>query len=118
MRRNECDVAVVGAGVAGLAATSILKAAGKETICLEATGRIGGRILTLHDPLAPAPVELGAEFVHGLPPETWKLIHQSGLTAYEHTRKALHIEHGHVLTEKKVGEIADQVLSQLGKSDR
>jgi monoamine oxidase len=118
MARIECDVAVIGAGVAGLAAASILKAAGREIVCLEATGRIGGRILTLHDPIANVPVELGAEFVHGLPPETWALIRHAGLTAYEHTRKALHIDHGKVLKEQKVGEIADRVLSQLGKSER
>ena len=74
MRRSDCDIVIIGAGVSGLAATSMLAAAGLKAICLEATGRVGGRILTVHDPLAPIPIELGAEFVHGLPPETWNLI--------------------------------------------
>jgi monoamine oxidase len=118
MRRIECDIAIIGAGVAGLAATSRLTGAGKNVICLEAAGRIGGRVLTLHDSLTPIPIELGAEFVHGLPPETWKLINQARMTAYEHTPKALHIDRGRVLKEKTVGEIADRVLSKMGKSDR
>ena len=29
------------------------------------------------------PVELGAEFIHGLPPETWSLIKQAGLSTFE-----------------------------------
>lgn len=76
----ECEIGIIGAGAAGLAAASALKAAGKNVICLEASSRVGGRILTIHDPLAPLPIELGAEFVHGLPPETWELIHKAGLT--------------------------------------
>ena len=118
MAKTECDIATIGAGVAGLAATSRLKAAGKDVICLEATDRTGGRILTVHDPLAALPIELGAEFVHGVPPEIWQLIHQEGLTAYEHTPEALYIDRGRVLKNKQVGQIADRVLSQLGKPAR
>jgi monoamine oxidase len=43
---TECDVVVVGAGVAGLAAATALKGAGKNAIVLEASGRIGGRAWT------------------------------------------------------------------------
>jgi monoamine oxidase len=118
MRRSDCDIVTIGAGVSGLAATSMLAAAGLKVICLEATTRVGGRILTVRDPLAPIPIELGAEFVHGLPPETWNVIRTERLTAYEQTPCALHIDRGRVLKEKKVGEIADRILSQLGKSSR
>jgi len=38
---------------------------------LEARDRIGGRIFTLLDPKLCVPIELGAEFIHGRPPETW-----------------------------------------------
>jgi len=116
MKRIECDVATIGAGVAGLAATSRLKAAGKSVVCLEATGRVGGRILTLHDPLSPAPIELGAEFVHGRPPETWELIRKAGLVACQHTSCALHIDRGRILKDKEVGELADRVLSKMAES--
>jgi monoamine oxidase len=104
--------------VAGLAATGILKRAGHDVVCLEATDRIGGRILTVHDPLAPIAVELGAEFVHGRPPETWELIRAANLTSYEHTAQALHLGRGGVVQQKRVGELADRVLSQLAKSSR
>lgn len=59
------DVAVVGAGVAGLAAARELRDRGLRVTVLEARSRIGGRILTHRDDRVPLPIELGAEFLHG-----------------------------------------------------
>ncbi len=58
-----CDVIVVGAGAAGLAAARDLVAAGLDVRVLEARARLGGRTHTRHD-LADVPIELGAEFIH------------------------------------------------------
>ncbi len=65
------DVIVVGAGAAGLAAGTELGNAGLSVLILEARERIGGRILTQRDPGTAIPIELGAEFIHGFPPEIW-----------------------------------------------
>jgi monoamine oxidase len=73
------SIIVVGAGVAGLAAGRELLRAGLTPIVLEARDRIGGRILTVHDPKFPFPIELGAEFVHGRHPALWKVIEESGV---------------------------------------
>ncbi len=118
MKQVDCEVGVIGAGVAGLAATATLSVVGKDVRCLEATDRIGGRILTVHDPLAPIAIELGAEFVHGLPSETWELIRIANLPAFEHTPRALHLDQGQIVADKEVGEIGDRLLSQLAKSAR
>jgi hypothetical protein len=72
----------------------------------------------VHDSLAAVPIELGAEFEHGLSPEMSHLMNTPVLTVYEQTRRALHIDRGRVLTDKKVGEIADRVLSRLKESVR
>ncbi|HMC90001.1 MAG TPA: FAD-dependent oxidoreductase, partial [Gemmataceae bacterium] len=82
MTNDIADVAVIGAGAAGLAAARRLSAAGLRVTILEARGRVGGRIHTLHDPGWPIPIEIGAEFVHGDPAETWSIIRAAKLVAY------------------------------------
>ena len=67
------SVIIIGAGIAGLAAAYEISSAGIETIVLEARDRVGGRIHTIFDDRVDAPIELGAEFVHGNPPETFEL---------------------------------------------
>jgi monoamine oxidase len=83
---HSIDVLIIGAGVAGLAAASELASSGVKVTVLEARNRIGGRILTLRPPETPdsgdieAPIELGAEFVHGRPPELLHLLRDAGAT--------------------------------------
>lgn len=67
--QEKADVIVVGAGVAGMAAALEIAQAGVKVTLLEARDRVGGRVFTKPDAVANAPIELGAEFVHGQPPE-------------------------------------------------
>jgi monoamine oxidase len=64
-------VIIIGAGISGLAAAAELGKAGLQVIMLEARNRIGGRIYTERDTITGAPIEMGAEFIHGKPPEIW-----------------------------------------------
>ncbi|MFN4123414.1 MAG: flavin monoamine oxidase family protein [Flavobacteriales bacterium] len=57
-------VIVIGAGISGLHAAKFLRLHGCEVTHLEASNRIGGRILS-HNGFADFPIELGAEAVHG-----------------------------------------------------
>jgi monoamine oxidase len=79
------DVIVVGAGAAGLAAAVELARAGLSVTILEARDRIGGRMFTLRDPVYQAPIEMGAEFIHGLPPEIWTPLQADGVSITEVT---------------------------------
>lgn len=57
------DIAIIGAGIAGLAAARELTDAGYSVSVLEGSERIGGRIATDHR--FGVPVELGAGWIHG-----------------------------------------------------
>ncbi|MBN1237210.1 MAG: FAD-dependent oxidoreductase [Gammaproteobacteria bacterium] len=72
------DAVVLGAGAAGLAAAVELGRHGRSVCVLEARERVGGRILTRTEPGIGAPVELGAEFVHGTPAETLGWLRSAG----------------------------------------
>src|SRR5258708_15818639 len=74
-------VLIVGAGMAGLSAARKLAEAGCKVIALEGRDRVGGRIHTLRE--GEEGIELGAEFVHGHPPELWRLIKEAQLDTYE-----------------------------------
>ncbi len=73
------DVVIVGGGLAGLQAGALLCAAGVKVTLLEARETLGGRVRTLHLPGAELPIELGAEFVHGRPPEVFAVEEAAGL---------------------------------------
>jgi phytoene dehydrogenase-like protein len=79
----EIPVIIVGAGVAGLTAAIDLGRSGVPVIVLEARDRIGGRVFTRHISGFDAPIELGAEFIHGKPPEIWEPLEKNGKTIYE-----------------------------------
>ncbi len=59
-------VAVLGAGVAGLAAARALHDAGYSVVIFEARDRIGGRVATVRTDTWPMPIELGASWVHDI----------------------------------------------------
>lgn len=68
------EVAIIGAGLAGLNAARTLLEHGIDVEIFEATERVGGRARTAHEPDAQLPIELGPEFVHGDPNETKALV--------------------------------------------
>ena len=81
--KSAYDVVVIGAGAAGLAAAARLAEAGRSVLVLDARDRIGGRIDTRHEPGLAAPVELGAEFVHGVATLTRKWTARAGKSVLE-----------------------------------
>jgi monoamine oxidase len=77
------EVIVIGAGAAGLAAAAELGRAGRSVLVLEARDRIGGRVWTRQEPSLAAPIELGAEFIHGASPQTHAWLRSVGGSAVD-----------------------------------
>ncbi len=59
---DEVDIAIVGAGAAGLAAAEQVAASGLSGLLLEARDRLGGRAHTIETPIGP--IDLGCEWLH------------------------------------------------------
>jgi monoamine oxidase len=114
---ERADVAVVGAGVAGLAAARELRRRGLAVVVLEARDRIGGRILTLRDPRLPLPVELGAEFVHGAAPLTYQVLAEAGITTIDLGGEHWRAHKGKLARTPAWTPIA-RILAQIAQIDR
>jgi len=106
------DVIILGAGAAGLSAAVELSRAGLAVSVIEARNRIGGRIFTLRDPVCDAPIELGAEFIHGKPPEIWDLLRRNHLDATEVDGDLWCVREGKLSTCNFFSEV-DQLLEQM-----
>jgi monoamine oxidase len=85
MTNADTDILIIGAGGAGLAAAAELARSGRRVLVLEARDRIGGRMWTQHLPDLAAPIEYGAEFIHGRAPTTMAILRRGGRTAIEST---------------------------------
>src|SRR6476660_6375368 len=112
MKDETVDVLVLGAGAAGLAAAQELSQAGLRVTVLEARDRIGGRIFTQHVPGHPLPIELAAEFIHGRPPDSFALVEQAGLAAYEVNGDRWLAQEQQLTTSDQLWQQADQIFEQ------
>lgn len=73
------DVAVIGAGAAGIAAARRLTAAGRSVVILEASDRVGGRAWTIE--LAGMPLDMGCGWLHSAERNPLVAIgHETGFT--------------------------------------
>src|SRR5271167_1111361 len=108
---GSADVLVIGAGMAGLTAARALAQAGVRVLVLEAQNRIGGRILT--ERIGEQVIELGAEFVHGRPPELLALIVEAGLTLTERDGAMVSFEDGQLVGNGE--EERDDLFAPLEK---
>lgn len=105
------DMIVAGAGVAGLAAARKISDAGLSTLVLEARDRVGGRIFTTHRNAEA--IELGAEFVHGKPPELWNLLKEAKLDTYELEGTDACVEGGELRRCDDAGDDRSTILDEL-----
>ena len=115
------DVVIIGAGAAGLIAARELVRAGKRVVVLEASHRVGGRVLTLFEPRAGMPVELGAEFVHGDAPVTTRLLDEARLATVPVSGQQLRSDEGELSPQGPIWARMERVfklMSDRRKHDR
>jgi squalene-associated FAD-dependent desaturase len=84
------DVAVVGGGVAGLAAASALAEAGRRVIVLEARGQLGGRATAFLDRVTGERVDNGQHVLFGCYRETFRFLRR--ISAESHVRRQPSLE--------------------------
>jgi monoamine oxidase len=116
MSKGITEVVVIGAGVAGLACARELCEAGLRVTILEARSRIGGRIWTAHSSLTNAPVELGAEFIHGLPREVWQIVERAELQTQELTPNQWRLEQSRLAPASGSWDQIDSIFRRIDES--
>ena len=109
---EDTDVLIIGAGAAGLAAARELSRAGLRVIILEARDRIGGRINTHFDSW---PIELGAEFVHGKPPETLQIAERAHLKLQELPNLHWHMHNGVFTKSSEFWSKVEKVMDEMSR---
>lgn len=107
------DVLIIGAGAAGLAAARDLSVAGVKVTVLEARDRTGGRIFTHRDKYSEYPIELGAEFVHGRPPETFALADRVGTPLAELPPRHWYVRHRVLGDSSEFWSQVDQIMERM-----
>jgi putrescine oxidase len=87
-RTIETEVAVVGAGIAGLSAATMLDAAGTDVAVLEARDRVGGR--TWNTEIGGEANELGGQWVAPYQSAMHALLEELGIELFESFREGEH----------------------------
>ena len=117
MRSLETEIAVVGAGIAGLTAATRLAAAGLDTVVVEARDRVGGRVLNVE--IGGEANELGGQWIAPYQSEAHALIGELGLELFHSYREGDHVvldaeghPHRYHADEDPLGEVTARAYDQ------
>lgn len=117
MVKENPEVIIVGAGMAGLTAARLLCKEGINVVLLEARERLGGRVYTHHDSSLPIPVELGAEFIHGRPHGMWEILDRASFTICDVTDSHWYLKGNELQKRKEIVPGVDKVVQLIEQSE-
>ncbi|MBW3659677.1 MAG: FAD-dependent oxidoreductase, partial [Actinobacteria bacterium] len=100
----EADVAVIGAGLAGLTAARRLVDAGRSVLVVEADGRVGGRVLNTALPDGQ-PIEIGGQWVGPTQDRVLALAREVGVATFPTYDEGRYVDHRNGLTYPYDGRI-------------
>jgi len=106
------DVIVVGGGAAGITAALRVASSGLSVLLLEARSRLGGRMFTVQASGSPTAVELGAEFIHGRPPEIFDVLEAHHVPVKSVKGDFLRLENGQLESADFFSEV-DQLMEKM-----
>src|SRR3954452_12440845 len=112
------SIIIVGAGAAGLAAARDLSRAGRQVVVIEGRERVGGRVLTHKESSASVPIELGAEFVHGKPPELCQLARAANLDLNRVSQRHWYFEAGKLTKSHEFWKQIDELTEKMNAAER
>ncbi len=97
------EILILGAGISGLVAGRMIVRAGKQVTIIEARGRTGGRILSIHRD--GQVLEAGPEFIHGHLKETISLLKEFRIEYVQAKGKMYFARAGHFMEDQ--GNVED-----------
>ncbi len=114
---SDYDVAVVGAGAAGIAAGLALQEAGRKFIVLEARDRVGGRAFTDRDSFGGLPFDQGAHWLHAAAHNPFTIIADRLGIRYRRdidwSRRVLHLGGGRLAPRSLLTESGHRLMAVL-----
>ncbi len=107
---SEVDIAIIGAGAAGIAAATRLRDTGRSIVVLEARDRVGGRCTT-QTGLFSTPIDLGAHWLHNAPKNPLvPLLQAKNLELYFDSDRERLLVNGR---EAREGEIEEYIAAKV-----
>src|SRR6185437_13472823 len=109
---EKIDLIVIGGGAAGITTALHVAKSGLSGLLLEARSRLGGRMFTAQTSGSDVAAELGAEFIHGRPPEIFDILQSHKVAVNAVKGDFLRLENGELQSTDFFSQV-DQLMEKM-----